>query len=307
MRLVGCELNSLGVTSIHDVSSRNNLDRWKLFTRWKEEGILKTRINVALGIEGFRDYLKEPFANTIGEDQLSIKGVKIIVHETTGRLTPSQEELNQLVLEVHRSGLQVILHAIEEKTIEAACSAIEHALEKFPRPDPRHRLEHCSVCSPSLAERLASLGVMVVTQPSFLYYNGDRYLKMVPRHNLDLLYPIATLTIKGARVAGSSDAPLVPPNPLIGIYSAVSRKTESGASVLPGEGVSPLEAIRMYTRGASEVNFEEDKKGSIAPGRSADLVIVDQDPTRVPFDQIKDIKVETTILAGDIVWTNKEN
>ena len=302
IRLAGHELNSLGITSIHDTSSRNNLNRWKLFTRWKEEGILKTRVNVALGIEGFREYLKKPFLSGMEDDQLSAKGVKIIVHETTGRLAPSQEELNELVLEIHRSGLQVILHAIEEKTIEAGCTAIAHALKKLPKPNHRHRVEHCSVCTPSLAKRLASLGIMVVTQPSFIYYNGDRYLKTVPNHQLNHLYPITTLMKNGVKVAGSSDGPIVPANPLIGIYSTVSRRTEKGKFVLPEEGISPLEALRMYTENGAKTTFQEMIKGSITPGKLADLVVLSGDPVRLPADEIKDIEVELTILNGEVVW-----
>jgi predicted amidohydrolase YtcJ len=302
IRLAGHELNSLGITSIHDASSRNNLNRWKLFTRWKEEGILKTRMNVALGIGGFREYLKKPFLSEIEKNQLAVRGVKIIVHETTGRLAPSQEELNELVLEIHRSGLQVILHAIEEKTIEAACSAIEHALVKLPKLDHRHRIEHCSVCTPSLAKRLASLGIMVVTQPSFIYYNGDRYLKTVPNHQLNHLYPLTTLMKNGVKVVGSSDGPIVPANPLIGIYSTVSRRTEQGEFVLPEEGASPLEALRMYTENGARTTFQEMIKGSITLGKLADLVVLSGDPIRLPVDKIKDIEVEMTILNGEVVW-----
>jgi predicted amidohydrolase YtcJ len=302
IRLAGHELNSLGITSIHDTSSRNNLNRWKLFIRWKEENILKTRVNVALGIEGFREYLKKPFLSGMEDDQLSAKGIKIIVHETTGQLAPSQEELSELVLEIHRSGLQVILHAIEEKTIEAGCAAIEHALAKLPKLDHRHRIEHCSICTPSLAKRLASLGIVVVTQPSFIYYNGDRYLKTVPNHQLNHLYPITTLMNNGVKVAGSSDGPIVPANPLIGIYSTVSRRTEQGELVLPEEGTPPLEALRMYTENGAKTTFQEMIKGSITPGKLADLVVLSGDPIRLPVDKIKNIEVEMTILNGEVVW-----
>ncbi len=129
-----------------------------MFQRWKERGFLKSRVCMALGLEGYKEYQNHPFQTRIDENQLTLKGVKIILHETTGQLSPTQEELNEMVLDIHRSGLQAVLHAIEEKTIEAACTAIEYALKKFPRSDHRHRIEHCSVCTPSLAKRFASLG-----------------------------------------------------------------------------------------------------------------------------------------------------
>ena len=121
---------------------------------------------MALGMEGYEEYRNHPFQTRIDENRLRVQGLKIILHETTGRLYPPQEELNEMVLDIHRSGMQAVLHAIEGNTIEAACNAVEYALKKSPRSDHRHRIEHCSVCTPAVAKRLASLGIMVVTQPS---------------------------------------------------------------------------------------------------------------------------------------------
>jgi predicted amidohydrolase YtcJ len=255
-----------------------------------------------LGVEGFNEYQKNNLSAQVGENQLRFGGAKIILHETTGRLSPSQEELNEMVFNIHQAGSQAVLHAIEEKTIEAACTAIEYALKNLPKSDHRHRIEHCSVCTPSLAKRLASLGIMVVTQPSFIYYNGERYLRTVQKEQLRHLYPIATLMKKGIKVAGSSDCPIVPANPLIGIYSAISRMADTGETILPEEGIAPLEALKMYTEYAAKTTFEERIKGSITPGKLADLVVMNGDPTILPADEIKDIEVEMTILNGEVVW-----
>ena len=255
-----------------------------------------------LGKEGFEEHQKHLFSSQMEGNWAHIGGVKIVVHETTGQLSPHQEELNEMVLKIHRSGLQAVFHAIEGKTIEAACDAIEYAMDKFPRQDHRHRIEHCSVCSPSLAKRIASLGVIVVTQPSFIFYNGDRYLRTVPDSNLKHLYPIATLMKNGVSVAGSSDCPIVPANPMIGIYSAISRKTNTGQSILPEEGISPKEALGMYTTYAARAAFEEKIKGSIAAGKLADLVVLNSAPTKLPADEIKDVEVEMTFINGEVVW-----
>ena len=302
VQLANKQLSSLGITSIHDASPRNNLSRWKMFERWIENGLLRSRVCMALGEEGYEEYRNHPFQTQIDENRLRVRGLKIIVHETTGRLYPNQEELNEIVLDIHRSGFQAVLHAIEGKTIEAACNAVEYALKKSPRSDHRHRIEHCSVCTPVLAKRLASLGIMVVTQPSFIYYNGDRYLKTVPKPNLEHLYPLSTLIKNGVTVAGSSDCPVVPVNPILGVYSAASRKTEAGEFVLPDEQITPSEALKMYTLNAAKATSEERVKGSIEPGKLADLVILSGDPTKLPADEIKDIKVEMTILNGEVVW-----
>jgi predicted amidohydrolase YtcJ len=292
----------LGITSIHDASPHNNLDRWKLIQGWKRQGLLKTRVRMMLGKEGFEEYHGHRFPAQVDENQVSVGGVKTIVHETTGQLSPDQFELNEMVLNVHRSELQAVLHAIEGKTIEAACNAVEYALKKSPRSDHRHRIEHCSVCTPSLAKCLASLGIMVVTQPSFIYYNGDRYLKTVPKPNLEHLYPLSTLIKNEVAVAGSSDCPVVPANPIMGVYSAVSRKTEAGDFVLPDEKITPLEALKMYTQDAAKATSEERIKGSIEPGKLADLVVLSSDPTKLPANEMKDIEVEMTILDGEVVW-----
>jgi predicted amidohydrolase YtcJ len=304
IKLANQELLSSGVTSVQEATSRNNRDRWKMFQYWKERELLKSRVSMMLGREAFDEYRRQPFPAQGNEEHLRVGGIKIIVHETTGRLTPDQKELNEMVLHIHQLGFQAVLHAIEEPTIEAACSAIEYALRASPRSDHRHRIEHCSVCSPSLAKRIASLGIFVVTQPSFIYYSGERYLRTVPDSNLKHLYPIATLMKNGVKVVGSSDCPIVPANPLIGIYSSVSRMAENGEFVLPEERISPLEALRMYTDEAAKTTFEETIKGSITTGKLADLVVLNGDPITLPVNEIKDIKVEMTILSGEVVWDN---
>ena len=233
---------------------------------------------------------------------IHLGGVKIILQETTGRLSPAWEDLKSMVQCIHQSNLQVALHAVEESTVEAASSILEHILWESPRINHRHRIEHCSVCQFEMAKRLASMGVMVVTQPAFIYYNGERYLKTVPKRQFQHLYSIATLLKAGIKVAAGSDCPMVPANPLIGIYSAVSRRAETGETVLPEECISPLEAIRMYTEAAAYASFEEAIKGSIAPGKLADLVVVSNDPTKLPIEEIKELKVEMTIIDGDIMW-----
>ncbi len=127
-------------------------------------------------------------------------------------------------------------------------------------------------------------------------------MKTVPRGKLKHLYPIGTLTKNGIEVAGSSDCPTVPPNPLIGIYAAISRKCEAGEAIAAKEGVTPMEALRMYTDHAARASFEEGIKGSITPGKLADLVVLNGNPTRLPSDEIKDLEVEMTILDGEVVW-----
>jgi predicted amidohydrolase YtcJ len=302
VKLASQELVSYGITTIQDASSRNDMKRWQSFEQWKRDGSLRCRIIMVLGVKGFEEYKADRFSSNMDENHLRLGGVKIVLDETTGKLYPSPEVLNGLVLSIHKTGLQVAIHAIEETTVEAACNALEHAQKISPRSNHRHRIEHCSVCPPDLARRIASLGGMVVTNPAFVYFSGERYLKTVPSHQLKYLYPIRTLMKNGILVAAGSDAPVAPVDPLAGVYGAVTRKAQSGVVVLAEEAIAPHEALRLYTEFAARSSFEEDLKGIIAPERLADLVVLGDDPTAVPIEEIKEIPVEMTILDGEVVY-----
>ncbi|MBW2707619.1 MAG: amidohydrolase family protein, partial [Deltaproteobacteria bacterium] len=166
LQIANQELISLGLTSIQDASSRNDTEQWKLLKSWKESGILQPRVNLMMGIYAFKKNSKQHHLDDFKENQLRLGAVKIILDDTTGRLHPSQSELNQMVFEVHHAGQQIAIHAIEEKAVKAACQAIQFALQKSPAEDHRHRIEHCAVCPPDLARKIASLGITVVTQPA---------------------------------------------------------------------------------------------------------------------------------------------
>ena len=114
MKMANKELLSLGITSVQDVSSHNDIEEWRLLNRWKDKGLLKPRVSMMLGIEAFKGYRKQDFSTKLDETQLRLGGVKIILDETIGHLRPNQAELNEMVLNIHQSGFQAVLHAIEE-------------------------------------------------------------------------------------------------------------------------------------------------------------------------------------------------
>jgi hypothetical protein len=302
MVLASEQLVSLGITSVQDASMRNGIQRWQMFQQWKKHDIFKPRVIMMIGSQAFGQFQEKGFLPETGDDQLRLGSVKIIVHRATGRLNPSQEELNEKVLLMHRLGFQVAMHAVEEETIEAACLTLENALHNLPRRNHRHRIEHCSVCRPAMARRLASLGVVIATQPAFIYYNGERYLNTVPADQIDHLYPVATFIKEGLRVAAGSDCPVVPPNPLSGMYAAVSRMDEAGHSIAAHRCISAVEALNIYSMGSAYSCFEENSKGSITPGKLADLIVLNGDPTKVSAEEIKRLEVKMTIIGGQIVW-----
>jgi hypothetical protein len=107
---------------------------------------------------------------------------------------------------------------------------------------------------------------------------------------------------RGVRVAGSSDSPVAPPDPLVAMGAAVTRRAASGEEVGPSQGVSALEALKMYTVDGAYASCQEESKGTIEPRKLADLVILSRDPTRVAPEAIREIEVWGTILGGRPVW-----
>jgi predicted amidohydrolase YtcJ len=258
-----------------------------------------------LGADGLYTGQGKDFFNQKIENQLQMNGIKIILDQTAGDLIPSQDELNRMVLKIHAAGLQVAIHAIEESAVESACSAIEYALQKIPKADHRHRIEHCSVCSPGILKRIATLGIFVVTNPAFIYYHGDRYLATMSKRQRKYLYSIGSLLKEGIQVSAASDCPVAPANPLVGIYSAATRMTAAGKVISSGEKILPIDAFKLYTQYAALAGFEENKKGSITPGKLADLIILSDDPIRTPVNDLPELEVEMTIINGEIVWEKR--
>ncbi|MFA4837490.1 MAG: amidohydrolase [Dehalococcoidia bacterium] len=291
-----------GITSLQDATVQNGIDQWEQFCKIKGAGKLKPRVAMMFGFDALDRFLEAGLIAGAGDENLRLGAVKILIDETRGPLNPPQGELNGMVLRAHRAGFQVALHAVEENTSKAAIDAIEYARQQMPKADPRHRIEHCSECPAHLLQRLKELRATVVTQPAFLYYSGDRYLAQVAPEKLPWLYRVGAFQTNGIEVAFSSDSPVSPPSPLTGIYSAVTRKSESGQVISPQEAILAGQALRMYTLGGARSCFQEGAVGSIAIGKLADLVVLSVDPTAVRSDELKGIAVEKTIIGGEIAW-----
>jgi len=286
-----------GITSVQDATYRNDINRWRIVKRYQETGKLRSRVTLMAGPETRCQFREAGMITGSGDNRLRLGAVKILLE-----VQPAPEELNQLVLECHREGWQLAFHAIAENTVAAAITALEYADSYLPVAGRRHRIEHCGECPPYLLERLKKLGVVIVTQPPFIYYSGERYLATVPESQQPWLYRLKSPLESGVVVAGSSDAPVVPNNPMMGIYAAVTRRAESGQALLLEERIGVNQALALYTINAAYASFEEEIKGSISPGKLADMVVLSDDPTKVPPEKLKDIKVEMTIIGGEVVY-----
>jgi predicted amidohydrolase YtcJ len=207
----------------------------------------------------------------------------------------TQEKLDRLVLKAHSAGLQLAIHAIGDRAVEAVLNAYEKALKEHPWKNHRHRVEHCSVLNPKLIERMKKLGLVASVQPHFVvsdFWVVDRVGKVRARW----VYPFKTLINKGLTVVSGSDCPVEPISPILGIWAAVARRNPRE------EGLTVEEALRTYSLNAAYASFDEHKRGTIEAGKLADLTVLSGDLSSVQSDDIKFVKVEMTIVNGNVVY-----
>jgi predicted amidohydrolase YtcJ len=295
-------LLSRGITSLQDAGADNDLSKWKTFRRLKGEGLMTPRVTMMAGHRYVDDFLARGLGPGSGDEGLRLGAAKVMVTLTTGALYPGPEELRVIAHDVAGRGFQMALHAVEEESILAAAGAIVWVGGLGLREDRRHRIEHCSEGTPRALEAVAGSGAMVVTQPGFIYHNGDRYLDLVEEDLRPYLYPMGSLVERGIPWAAGSDAPVASVNPLLDLYAAATRRTAKGRVLGPGQTVDVGEALRAWTLGAAESCFREGEVGSVEQGKLADLVLLDGDPTRVPPEDINNLKVLMTVAGGEVVW-----
>ena len=233
--------------------------------------------------------MHEEFADTPGE---------------SGYLQADAGKLTALIIAAHRSGWQVATHAIGDRAIDLVLDAYDQAQATHPRRDPRHRIEHFSVARPDQVSRAARLGIIAVPQGRFATEIGDGMLVALGPARETWLYRHRSLLDAGMILPGSSDRPVVSGAPLLGIHDMVNRRTGSGAPYNPGEAVTAEQALRAYTYGSAYASHAEQVKGSIAPGKLADLVLLSEDPTAVSPDRIAGLEVLATFTAGRCRYHN---
>ncbi|MHB8628007.1 MAG: amidohydrolase [Aggregatilineales bacterium] len=214
----------------------------------------------------------------------------------------TDEQLLALVWDIHRAGLRAAIHAIGDAAIEQALKAVEYASGRLVSR-MRHRIEHFGLPNASQLAR-AQHRVSVVPQAVFLPALGDGFLAYTPPELLGQLYPLRAMKDAGLMVALSSDAPVVPDfNPLLGIKAAADRLSASGVPIAPDQAIEVADALRMYTVNGAVVAGESTLKGSLSPGKLADMAVLSGDPLRAPVERLTDLQVEMTILNGQIVYS----
>ncbi|MBW2430585.1 MAG: amidohydrolase [Deltaproteobacteria bacterium] len=221
-----------------------------------------------------------------------------------GELTYSQPTMDEFIRQANRAGLQIAVHCESERSIEQVLWAMEKALRDFPRADHRHRIEHLELPTFNQIERMAKAGIMTGMQPAFIpafigRHSMELYAILLGTARLNRVHPYRTILDHGIPICGGSDSPVTPYDPLAGIQAAVNHPNTA-------ERVTLHEALAMFTATAAWSAFEEKEKGTIEPGKLADLVVLSADPFAVDAAQIAGIKINQ-VYAGGIEKMNIEH
>ena len=290
-------LLAAGVVSVHDATPANSIERWDAMRRLRESGKFTPSVVMMAGADRIGGFADRGLSYGSGNGALALGHAKIMLTQSGGRLFPSTDELSNIVATAHARGFPVAIHAVESAAVDAAAKALAANRAR----ELRDRIEHASECPPHTLEALRNARAVVVTQPGFIDESASRYLAELGAAS-KWLYRLGAFTEGGLIVAASSDAPASRPDPLTAMRAAITRRDQAGATLNAGEGVSAMQALRMYTTAAAYAACQEDDRGSIAPGKRADLAALSANPIAVAPERLGEIKVTMTIVGGRIAW-----
>jgi predicted amidohydrolase YtcJ len=288
------ELAAAGVTSFTDATVRNGPRHVELFSQLVSWGAIAQRTAMMLGedhLEGWEE------CRRIGRQN----GVDVVAVKFRGGREPGDAELDSKVERAVAAGAGCAFHATEIEEVEAALCALESAQSKLGRAAISNvtcRIEHGGVITPGQIARIAAIGAWVVTNPGFIFYRGEKYLKepgLVP-----YTYRCRSLLRAGIRMAAGSDAPVTPARPLVAIAAAMSRLDRHGQELAPEERLDAAEAYSLFS-GAGATLAGRDA-GSIAAGKVADLIVFTRNPLEMTPAEIPGAAVGLTIIGGQVVY-----
>lgn len=321
------EYFSKGITATGEMGSR--AISFRMLQQLESEGRLKLRVGFYFA--GRRRAGEESVAKKMqdlgllagfGSEHLKILGIKFVMDGSTGGHTAAfsqpylgepnnygelycdEQDLFEDVLKSAKAGLQISIHAIGDRAIEMALRSIEYANENGADTTKlRVRLEHLESPTPDQIERIKRLNIAVGLSSAFIYSLGDSHISALGYDRLVDAFPAKTLIENGIPVGCNSDCPVCPVNPMLGVYSMVTRTTEAGQSFGgTKQAVDRISALRAYTKDAAYLICAERDLGSLCVGKLADLVVFDEDYLSVPDQALKDVSVYMTISGGEVVY-----
>jgi predicted amidohydrolase YtcJ len=315
-----------GITTIVDPQSYP--EDLKIFEKLRDEGKLPARLQVALfHRRGTPEAMLQKFDEArrkYNDDRLRVAAVKLYIDDviephtaallepyadrpnTRGELDYPPEEFKQVVARLDRWKFQVFIHSIGDRGIRTALDAIEYAEKQNGPRDRRDELVHIECLNEKDIPRFKQLGVIACMQPRHCAPDiTGQWAKAVGPRRWKYAWAFRSLRDSGATLAFGSDWNVAEMEPLIGIYTALTRKGLDGkpqGGWVPEQTIDLETAIRGYTINGAYANFMEQNRGSITPGKYADLVMISDDLFKIPADKIKDARVEWTMVGGKEVW-----
>ena len=320
------ELQQSGITTIHDIEDD---EAFNLFQRLRDEGKLGVRVQMILPKRMLPDLRAIDMQSGFGDDLLRIGGIKIFADGTLGSQTAAmldgfegnpgnrgilaipEEEMNETVSAAAEMGLSIAIHAIGDRAARVALNSIELAQRRLSdapdaqkTPRLRYRLEHVQLIAPEDLERMRRMGVIASVQPFHAVADRDiaeRYWGRRSRR----AYAYRTMQEMGIPLALGSDAPVETFDPLRILYAATMRndtRTRQRPPWLPDQALPVTQALWAYTLGAAYAAGEEDRKGSLTPGKLGDAVVLREDILSAPQEKMPENGVQATILGGKVVY-----
>ena len=212
------------------------------------------------------------------------------------------KEFAPIVAKLHKHGMRCGIGAIGDRGIDFFLDAIEYAQNKYPREDVRHSLEHCSLPTQEALERMKRLDVTSSTSVGFGWELGDQHRGFMGMERMKRYMPMKSFKQMGIVASGNADWSVCSANPMEGIHVCVNRTSETGQDLSQTQAISVMDALRVYTWNGAYITHEEDIKGSIEPGKYADMAILDRDILTCSKDEIHQIKTVETYIDGKLVY-----
>jgi len=313
-----------GITSFQDASS--SFEDIELYRRLISEGALRIRLWVMVreSNERIRRLLPAYKVRGFGDHRLTVAAIKKTMDGALGSrgawlLEPYSDSPGQLGLNVDsiaditetarlaaEYGVQLCVHAIGDRANRETLNIFETAFRAHPeKKDWRWRVEHVSVLHPDDIPRFARLGVIASMQGYFCPSDAPYVLARLGAKRCERgVYIWQKLLRSGALIVNGSDAPVEDVSPILGFYASVTRRAPDGSVFYPDQRMTRLQALRSYTLDAATAAFEEGIKGSLTPGKLADISVLSRNILTVPQDEIPSTQVLYTIVGGKVLYRN---
>lgn len=317
VKLISEMMTRAGVTSVHD--AYGTPEDLRAYQDAYEAGELRLRVYCLIGSAHLERMLEAGIRTGFGNEWVRVGAMKITcdgsISERTARLSQpyigrpdyygilvtEEEELYERARKAHEAGWQIGIHANGDVAIDTTLRVYERLQRELPRRDPRFRIEHCTVVNDSLIDRIRALGAIPNPFSTYVYYHGEK-MREYGAERLNSMFAVRSFLDKGVSVTMTSDYPPGPFEPMMALQSMVTRTDSRGNPWGLKQRISVEEALRVGTVHGAYASFEEGRKGSIEPGKLADLVVLGRDPLREdPFSLIN-IPVERTMVGGRWVF-----